>query len=649
MNGWCNTVLRVDLTRETIDKVPLDPDAARKFLGGRGFNSRTLFDEIPPGIDPLGPDNIVCFGAGPLSGTGVPLSSRIEVSTISPYSGVLGDGNAGGAFAHRLKRAGYDQVVITGRANRPMYLWIDDGHVELCDAAEIWGKSTWETVDALNAVHGKGVSTACIGPAGENLVRFASTIVDKYNSAARGSGAVLGSKHLKAVAVRGTKPVRAADPDGFRRLVDLDRHFFATDPVQREKVAVYGTHIGMTDWHPGYRYFQKYLDANEVPAALRPEAWKHFEIGRKGCHGCPVACKNVYRIPEGRRSGEIGAALEFEAISCMGVNAGIEDPVAIMEYGNLADLYGMDVIGLGNTIAFAKKLFALGIITRKDTGGVSLEWTDAAAQAEVIHLTALREGFGNLVAEGMLNLARLLGKEAMEYCYHVKGMSRGAYPTGLFSLAHATSTRGADHLRGRSWAFGENDPELYPELVRRGFLPENAEKEPVRSLVVSENATTLTDAVGRCKGAVNSWGCAIPLVGVYPLFDGLGRLLTALTGERFDEASLGSGIAPRIWAVERCINIRRGCTRRHDGLPQTPEAAGSAESASQINAHETLLSEYYRAREYDPVTGVPTGALMERLGITDVFDRTVQGLPYPEWEGPALWPADRYPKGGARA
>ncbi|MDX9817742.1 MAG: aldehyde ferredoxin oxidoreductase family protein [Desulfococcus multivorans] len=648
MYGWCGIVLRVDLTRGVIDKVPLDLDAARKFLGGRGLNSKTLFDEIAPGIDPLGPDNVLCFGAGPLSGTGVPLSSRIEVSALSPYSGILGDGNAGGAFAHRLKRAGYDQVVITGRAERPKYLWIDNAHVELRDAAGLWGKTTWETADALVAAHGKEISTACIGPAGENLVRFAGTIVDKYNSAARGSGAVLGSKHLKAVAVRGTTPVPAADPKTFRRLVDLDRRFFATDPIQRDKVAVYGSHVGMVEWRPGYRYFQKYLEAEEVPVSLRPESWKRFEIGRKGCHGCSVACKNVFRIPEGPRAGETGAALEFEAIYCMGVNAGIEDPVAIMEYGNLADLYGMDVIALGNAVAFAKKLFELGIITEADAG-VSLAWTDAAAQAELIHRTALREGFGNRLAEGMLNLARLLGPEAVKYCYHVKGLSRGTFPTGLFALAHATSTRGADHLRGRSWAFGENDPVLYPELVRRGFLPADPEKAPVASLVVSESATTLADALGRCKGAVNTWGCAVPLVGAFPLFDGLGRLLTALTGEDFDEASLGGGIAPRIWAVERCFNIRQGCIRRHDALPQPPDIAESLEGREQVKAHEALLTEYYRTREYDPDTGVPTLDLMERLDIRDVFERTVMGLPYPEWDGPTLWPLERYPRGGVRA
>jgi aldehyde:ferredoxin oxidoreductase len=237
----------------------------------------------------------------------------------------------------------------------------------------------------------------------------------------------------------------------------------------------------------------------------------------------------------------------------------------------------------------------------------------------------------------------------MKYCYHVKGMSRGSYPTGLFSLAHATSTRGADHLRGRSWAFGENDPELYPDLVRRGFLPADAEKAPVESLIVSENATTLTDAVGRCKGAVNSWGCAIPLVSVYPLFDGLGRLLAALTGEPFDEDALGGGVAPRIWAVERCFNIRQGCTRKHDAMPQPPDTAESPEGRSQARAHEALLTEYYRARGYDPDTGVPTRALLSRLEIPEIYDRTAVGLPYPEWEGPPLWPVGRYPRGGVRA
>ena len=646
MYGWNGTILRVDLTRGQVTKQQLDESVAKKFIGGRGFNSKTLFDEIEPGIDPLGPENVLCLAPGPLTGTSLGLTSRLEVSTLSPYSGILGDGSVGGAFATFLKRAGYDQIVIMGKAGSPRYLWIDNGNVELRDAADLWGKTTWETTDILQKRHGRDVSVACIGQAGENLVRFASTIVDKYSSAARGSGAVWGSKNLKAIAVRGAGKVPLANPEEFKALAREDREFFLKDPMQHEVIAVYGTHIGMMSWWPGYRHFEKYLSAKEIPKALRPKAWKQYEIGRYGCYNCPVSCKNKYRIPRGRRAREIGAGLEFEAIYCLGVNSGIEDPLAILEMENLADMYGMDVIGLGNTIAFAKELYQRGILTREDTHGLLLEWEDADSQVELIHQTALREGFGNLTAEGMYNLARIIGKNAMEYCYHVKGLSRGPYPVGLFSLAHATSTRGADHLRGRSWAFGENDPQVFPELVKKGFIPD-VNQDPVGALIVSERATTLTDAIGRCKGAVNNWATAVPLVWKYPLFQGLARLLTAATGIEFDTASLEEA-ADRIYALERAFNIRQGTTRKDDRLPQKPEVKNSSQGEEERRKHEGMLTDYFRRRGYGPETGIPTRWRLEELGLKYVADELDAHSQYPEWEGPALWPVEAYPRGVVR-
>ncbi|MCX9075888.1 MAG: aldehyde ferredoxin oxidoreductase family protein, partial [Candidatus Methanoperedens sp.] len=559
MYGWKGTVLRVDLLRNEVTEQPLDESVAKNFIGGRGLNSKTLFDEVKPGTDPLSPENVLCFAPGPLTGTPLGLTSRLEVSTLSPYSGILGDGNAGGSFATFLKWAGYDQIVITGRAGSPKYLWIDNGNVELRDAHDLWGKTTWETDDILHRRHGERISVACIGQAGEHLVRFASTMVDKYASAARGSGAVWGSKNLKSIAVRGTGRVKLARPEEFRQLAREDREFFSKDRLQREVIAVYGTHIGMMYWHPGYRYFQKYLAADEIPDDLAPEAWKKYEIGRTGCFGCPVRCRDVYRIPNGRRSGEVGSALEFECIDCLGTNCGIQDPVAIMEMENLADMYGMCVIGLGNTIAFAKELYSRGVISREDTGGLSLEWDDADSQVELIHRIALREGFGDLVAEGLYSLAKITGKGAMDYCYHVKGLSRGTHKPGLFALAHATSTRGADHLRGRSWAYGENDADLFRMLVKIRMLPPQMSKNPVEGLTISERATTLTDSIGRCKGAVNSWVCAVPLVWKYPMWDGLAKLLSAATGIEFDEAKLVEA-ADRIYTLERAFNIRQGIT-----------------------------------------------------------------------------------------
>ena len=648
MYGWKGTVLRVDLLRNEVTEQPLDESVAKNFIGGRGLNSKTLFDEVKPGTDPLSPENVLCLAPGPLTGTPLGLTSRLEVSTLSPYSGILGDGNAGGSFATFLKWAGYDQIVITGRAGSPRYLWIDDGNVELRDARDLWGKTTWETDDILHRRHGERISVACIGQAGEHLVRFASTMVDKYASAARGSGAVWGSKNLKSIAVRGTGRVKLARPEEFRQLAREDREFFSKDRLQREVIAVYGTHIGMMYWHPGYRYFQKYLAADEIPDDLAPEAWKKYEIGRTGCFGCPVRCRDVYRIPDGRRSGEVGSALEFECIDCLGTNCGIQDPVAIMEMENLADMYGMCVIGLGNTIAFAKELYSRGVISREDTGGLSLDWDDADSQVELIHRIALREGFGDLVAEGLYSLAKITGKGAMDYCYHVKGLSRGTHKPGLFALAHATSTRGADHLRGRSWAYGENDADLFRMLVKIRMLPPQMSKNPVEGLTISERATTLTDSIGRCKGAVNSWVCAVPLVWKYPMWDGLAKLLSAATGIEFDEAKLVEA-ADRIYTLERAFNIRQGITRKHDRLPQKPDMKDTRQGEEELEKHEKMLTQYYRVHGSDPDTGIPTREWLEQMGLKYVADELDAHGMYTEWDGPPLWSLKKYPHGGTRA
>ena len=352
--------------------------------------------------------------------------------------------------------------------------------------------------------------------------------------------------------------------------------------------------IGMMYWEPGSRYFEKHLSGDEVPKVLMPEAWKEYEIGRYACYGCPVGCKNTYRIPEGEYAGEINSALEFECIHCMGTNCGIEDPIAIMEMGNFADKYGMCVIGLGNTIAFAKELYNRGIITKKDTGGLSLDWEDNDSQIELIHQIVSREGFGNLVAEGMYSFAKIIGRGAMDYCYHVKGLSRGPHPPGIFSLAHATSTRGADHLRGRVWASGENDQGLLREPVDRELIPD-AHEDPVRTLTICERVATIADAIGRCKGSVISWAATMPLIRRYPLLEGVGKLLTAATGFEFSQSHLEEA-ADRIYITERAFNVRQGVTRKHDRMPQKVELMGTPQGEEELKEHNKMLKKSSAAR-----------------------------------------------------
>jgi aldehyde:ferredoxin oxidoreductase len=647
MFGWTGRVLDIDLTSSQVHDLPLDKNLALTFLGGRGLNSKILFDRVRPGTDPLGPDNVYCVAPGPLSGTVLGMSSRVEVSTLSPYSGILGDGNAGERFATVMKRARADQIIITGQAAAPRYLLVTPDSAELLDASDLWGKGTWETTDLLLARHGKAASVACIGQGGENLVRFASTIVDKYASAARGSGAVLGAKRLKAIVVVGNHQVQLADPETFKELARLDREFFAKDEFQQTVATKYGSHYGMINWRPGFRNYTKYLEPGEVPAELRPEAWKKFETGRTGCGNCSVRCKNVYEIPSGPRRGERGEALEYESIFCMGTNCGVTDPVAIMEMSNLGDIYGLDVIPLGNTMALAKDLFNRGLLTPEMTGGLDLSWDNVADQLELVHRTALREGFGNLLAEGMLSMAKLLGPEAMRYCYHVKGLSRGPYPAGLFALAHATSTRGADHLRGRSWAYGENDPELYPKLQASGAMQADMD-DPVQAIILSERVCTLADTVGRCKGAVNSWANALPLAWKEPLFTGLARLLTAATGETFTEESLIRA-ADRIYTLEKAFNARQGITSIDDALPLNPDHHSPEDMDRERAKHHALLDRYYRLQGQDPATGLPTREHMTSLGLDEEGRRLHDEGPYPRWTGPTLWPLDSYPHGGRRS
>ncbi|WP_231684158.1 aldehyde ferredoxin oxidoreductase family protein [Phosphitispora fastidiosa] len=643
MYGWFDCRLRVDLTAGSVQRENIGDQVLRAFIGGRGLNDWVLFQEVPADADPLAPENVICFAPGPLTGTAVPMNSRCEVSTIGPHSNILGDGNGGNIFPYRLKCSGLDQIVVTGSSERPVYLWIDNDEAELCDASALWGMNTWETTDVLKKVHGSDIGVACIGQAGENLVRFASVILDKHSSAARGAGAVMGSKQLKAIAVRGGKSVPVAHEGELKLLAGEDRRYFLTNPFQKETVSRVGTHHGLGNWFPGWRNNTKYLSSDEVPQQIHTEAWTKFQTGRTACHTCPSFCKDVYTIPEGPYAGETGSAMEYEGIHCLGINCGVEEPTPIMVMQNLADKYGMCVIPLGNNLAFAKDLFARGILSPEDVDGLDLSWDNQEAQIELIHRIALRKGFGSILAEGEIGAARLIGRGSADYSDQVKGTGRGHFPPGIFALAHATSTRGADHLRGRSWAFGENDGDLFSQLIEQGFIP----SDDVGKLLASEEACALNDCLGRCKGSVNAWVNAIPLVWKHPLYKGLAKMMTAATGVSFNENDLTLA-GRRVYLLEMALNARRGVTRTSDRVVQRPELRDTPEGEQQRRQHEEMLTEYYRRRGCDPVTGVPTRSALEGLDLGEAADALEAG-PVRTWDGPPLWPVSAYPNGQTRA
>ncbi|WP_418791182.1 aldehyde ferredoxin oxidoreductase family protein [Phosphitispora sp. TUW77] len=639
MYGWFNCRLRVNLTIGSLQREIIGEQVLRAFIGGRGLNDWVLFQEVPADADPLSSDNVICFAPGPLTGTAVPMNSRCEVSTIGPHSNILGDGNGGNIFPYKMKRSGLDQIVVTGRSEIPVYLWIENDKVELCDASAFWGMNTWETTDALKKIHGSDIGVACIGQAGETLVRFASVIFDKFSSAARGAGAVMGSKHLKAIVVRGSKKVPVADEVKLKLLAGEDREYFLTNPFQKETVSRVGTHHGLGYWFPGWHNNAKYLSSKEVPQQIHTEAWAKYQTGRAACHTCPSFCKDVYCIPEGPYAGETGSAMEYEGIHCLGINCGIEEPAPIMIMQNLADKYGMCVIPLGNNIAFAKDLLARGILSLDDVDGLDLSWDNQEAQIELIHRIALRRGFGSILAEGEIGAAKLIGRNSEEYNDQVKGTGRGHFPPGIFALAHATSTRGADHLRGRSWAFGENDGDLFSQLIEQGFIP----SDDIGKLLASEEACAVNDCLGRCKGSVNAWVNAIPLVWKYPLYGGLARVMAAATGISFSENELIMA-GRRVYLLEMALNARRGVTRASDRLVQRPELRDTPEGLQQRQQHDAMLTEYYRRRGCNPINGVPARSALEALGLAEVAD-VLEAEPVRTWDGPPLWPLSDYPQG----
>lgn len=642
--GWGGTILIIDLTREKVIKQPLEKEVAVKFLGGRGLNDYMLYKLIKPGIDPLSPENVLCLANGALAGTVLPMTSRIHVSALSPLTGILGDGNAGGDFAARLKHAGYDQIVITGRASKPVYIWIEDDDVEIRDASHLWGLTTDEMVDALRDEHGDDIAVAGIGPAGEHLVRFATTMVDKFHSAARGTGAVWGSKNLKAIAVRGTKGVELANPEEFYELAKMDEEYFKRNEFIKKIYSTIGTHYGLLQWYPGWRYYEKYLGPEEIPPGLRPEDLAKYEIGRTQCYSCPIGCKDVYKA-----LGVIGYSSEFESVFALGTNLGVTDTEYVLKMEHLCDAYGMDAITMGDTLALTTFLYLKGIITDKDTDGIKFRWGDAETFLELVEMTAFRKGFGNKLAEGYRNFARLLGDEALKYCYDVKGLNRGWYSVnflnGVFTLSHATSTRGADHLRGRSWAYWENDRNMDPELPKKlisSGLPDYR-KDPVGAVIVSEHACAIADSIGRCKGSINTWPQALPLVWKYPLWEGVAKVMTAATGIKFTAKDIELA-GERIYVLEMAFNIKQGIKRKHYRLPLPPELLNTEEGKKQLEKHNRMVDEYLRRRGFDPKTAYPLPETLKRLGLDFVINDVV-GKEYPEWEGPKLWPLDKYPRG----
>lgn len=624
--GYTRKWLYVDLTKGQVELRELDTTLAEQYLGGNGFGTRLLWENVGPDVDPFDPKSLLIFATGPLCSTLMPTSSRMEVIAKSPLTGIYGDANAGGFFGPELKFAGWDFIAITGRAPQPVYLLIVDERTELRDASKLWGLTTSQTEAAIRRELGDPqVKTAAIGPAGENLVRFAAIQVTPQRSAARcGLGAVMGSKQLKAIAVRGRGPVRVADPTRFHDLAaDFHRRLRA-NPIF-PAVSAHGT-PGITALVDALgRFPTKNFQMGSFPEVHKIDAdaleTRAF-VRHLACFGCPIACDKLHRLPDGPYAGTSLRSVEYETISALGSGVWNADVDIILAANRLCDELGMDTISAGRTIAFAMELWEKGILNSDDTGGLALRWGDAPLVLRLLEMMAHRQGFGDLLAEGTRRAAQTIGQGAGKYAMHVKGLeipAQDGRAQKSMGLAHVTSTRGADHLK----AFPVIDETGYPDEGRRRYgeeyLPEIvdplATKHKPMLVKDGEDFGAVVDSVGLCKS-----GGTFVLAELY--WPEVAAAIEAATGMDMPVERL-KRIGERIYNLQRCYDVWHGITRADDVLPRRflEEPSPSGHARGEVIDLEPMLEEYYALRGWDPATGWPTAEKLRELGLGEAIER----------------------------
>ncbi len=628
MYGWMGTILRVDLTSGKIEKEPLSDRLRLNYIGGRGINSRILYDSVGPEVDALSPENTLIFGTGTVVGTIAPSAGRITVTAKSPLTGILGDGSSGGHFSVEMKRAGYDHIVFTGKADRPVYLWIENDHVELRPAEHLWGKTTLETDEEIHRELGDPmIKIATIGLGGENLVKYASLIFENCHAVGRtGIGAVMGSKNLKAVAVRGTRGVQVAHPEAFMRLAKELQEKIVTDPFYGA-LATYGTPITtIVAYELGWqscKNSQTYVWP-EIEKLGHTVLKRDYFVKELACTACPRHCNQAWEIKEGPYTGARGGKVEYVAIALFGCGCLISDFGAVAKMNSLCDDYSIDILEIGNILNAAMEWYEKGLITKDDTDGIDLSWGNAEGAIAMIHKVARREGFGNLLAGGAVRAAAEIGKGAEKYIsLYSKGMTYGTTDARAlkgYALRLATSTRGADHLRGTGDIGEANPSPAKRKIFKERFGTEEAavasSYDKSKLTAYGQDLCTLVDCLELCKSNIGFTSETIDVKSLAGLF-------SLATGVEMDEKAMLTAAA-RIYNVERAFLVREGMTRKDDvlsgkwGSEPIPDGPCKGERIDP-EKFDKLLDEYYQVRGWDSM-GIPTAATLSALGLEDIAE-----------------------------
>jgi aldehyde:ferredoxin oxidoreductase len=630
MNYSLRYILNVDLSDGSIRRESTEPYAAR-FVGGRGVGSKILYEKLPPQNDPLGPDNVLVLSTGPLSGTAAAASGRTDVSAQSPLNNFHGVTNFGGFWGAELSQAGYNHLVFTGASDTPVFLFIDNDHVELRDARHLWGLDTFATIRALRKqLNDEDIQVIAIGPAGENRVRFAAINASMGNAAGRmGMGAVMGSKNLKAVAVRGTKGVDLHNPRKFMDLA-LDTHKFLKDsaafknftkskalgdPMFSKKAA---NDMPFGNYETGF--WEAYLH-------LKPEDFfaKH-KIRRTGCFGCPLQCMHLVRIP----ASEFGISHCLNFLSFSGT-VWNDDLTTMWQAIDLANRYGLDAHETGGIIAFLMELYENGIISRKDTDGIAMEKGSREAILQMVHKIARREGIGDVLAEGPQRAAEEIGGDAPQYVVAAKGLFPHGYQFQVLegnSLMQAVSSGEPFQTYGtgieRTIDPDNPDPGLVAQArelygSEKAYLPGNYSLSKVRMVIDAEHRCRVPDLLGICLTSMVYVLKGIP--DIHFLYDRQAQLFSAATGHALNRHDLFEA-AERLVNIERCIDGRQGLTRADDRLPkrffEPFDNGANAGKALDAEKMEEMKTVYYRTRGWDPKSGLPTREKLSELNLADI-------------------------------
>jgi len=616
--GYTGRILRINLTSKTAQEEKLPLEVAQNFIGGAGLGIKYLFDEVKPGTDALGQDNKLIFAPGPFTGTPTPCASRMAVVGKSPLTGAIGTALTGGYFPAELKFAGWDAIILEGKSDKPTWISIKDSTVKFHDATGIWGTMTFDCQQMVkDDLKDQNTRVMCIGPAGERLSKLACIINERRAAGRKGLGAVMGSKNLKAIAVRGTGTVTIASEEKYKTARTEMLKTMKESPVLYSAFSPAGTPmvVDLTG-ALGILSAKNWSATGEfVPVdQLGLDAQNTRKIGKEHCYDCPVGCSQMKLARSGPYAGILTEGPEFETIYSFGTETGVANLDAVIAADRLADELGLDSISAGVTIGFAMELFEKGILTTSDTGGIDLKFGNDKAMMDVLRMMAFREGIGDILSDGTKAAAHKIGKGSDKFAMNIKGLEMPAYDVRgakAHGLNYATAYTGADHNKGYAFQeiFGIPVPWEVDRLAIEGKGKLTKWNQDVRA-VTCDCATMCAFILDTALPATSTQNTA--------------ALMEAITGLSFTADEV-QRVGERLNNLAKAFNMREGFTRADDTFPERlmTEPLKDGGSKGQLISKDDLkkmLDEYYTERGWDTQTGVPTRAKLEELGLGAVAD-----------------------------